>query len=136
MDRLRAGSKLVLALVAEQPDGRVVGHVGFPRLSIETPTGNVAATALAPLAVAADLRRRGVGALLVRSGLGMLADRGEALVFVLGDPAYYARFGFDVAAAAAFMSPYSGRHFMALRLVPGAPASGIISYPSAFADLG
>jgi putative acetyltransferase len=136
VDRLRASSDLVLALVAERPDGHIVGHIAFPRLSIESPSGRVAAAGLAPLAVASDVRRRGVAALLVRSGLALLTDGGESLVFVLGDPAYYTRFGFDVAAAASFVSPYCGPHFMLLRLTGTAPLGGTVSYPSAFADLG
>ena len=94
------------------------------------------AVGLAPLAVAADIRRHGVGGALVRRGLALLAERGEQLVFVLGDPAYYHRFGFDAAAAAPFMSPYRGPHFMVLRLATTAPLDGAVRYPPAFADVG
>jgi putative acetyltransferase len=65
----------------------------------------------------------------------MLKQRGEKLVFVLGDPNYYTRFGFDPQAATAFTSDYSGPYFMAYRL-EGAPASGTVRYPPAFARLG
>ena len=138
---LRSSGDVVLLLVAARPDGTLVGCVAFPRLSVESASRHTdrrsdPAVALAPLAVAADLRRRGIGAALVRRGLALLAERGEQLVFVLGDPAYYARFGFDSGAAGSFQSPYAGSHFMALRLTRSAPMNGIVRYPSAFTPLG
>jgi putative acetyltransferase len=138
VDRLRASHDLVVALVAERVDG-IAGYVAFPRLLIEAPhfpVDGAQAVVLAPLAVAADLRRRGIGGALVRGGLAMLAEYGEQLVLVVGDPAYYSRFGFSRAAAASFRSPYSGSHFMALALTPTAPASGIVRYPSVFDQCG
>jgi putative acetyltransferase len=77
-----------------------------------------------------------VGSALVRHGLVLLAERGERVVFVLGDPAYYGQFGFDAAAAAPFMSPYRGPHFMVLQLAQTAPLDGTVRYPPAFAELG
>ena len=62
--------------------------------------------------------------------------RGEALIFVLGHPACYPRFGYSVATAASFDCEYSGAHFMALRLKESAPTAGKVRYPAAFADLG
>jgi putative acetyltransferase len=135
VERLNADRDLVLALVAEH-DGRIVGYVAFSRLTItqdyacEMPT-----VSLAPLAVAANVRRRGIGGTLVQTGLTHLRDLGETLVFVLGDPAYYRRFGFEVADPA-FDSAYSGPHFMQVRLRGGGPVSGAIHYPAAFAALG
>ena len=123
--------------IAHVPESRRL----FPRLSVEsasphTDRRSFPAVALAPLAVAADLRCRGIGAALVRRGLALLAERGEQLVFVLGEPAYYARFGFDPEAAGSFQSPYAGSHFMALRLARSAPMNGIVRYPPAFGPLG
>jgi putative acetyltransferase len=68
----------------------------------------------------------------VWAGLDRLAARSETLVFVLGDPAYYERFGFGVDTAKPFACMYSGPHFMALRLSDAAPLAGEISYPAAF----
>jgi putative acetyltransferase len=136
VDRLRASDDIVLALVAELENRGIVGHIGFPRLAVDAASGSAPAVALAPLAVAIDLWNRGIGSALIGRGLALLAERGEQLVFVLGDPAYYGRFGFDAAAAASFVSPYSGPHFMALRLAQTAPSEGTVRYPSAFADLG
>ncbi|MNX78440.1 hypothetical protein D3C86_1100310 [compost metagenome] len=61
-------------------------------------------------------------------------------MIVLGDPAYYPRFGFSAQQALGLLSPYSGfgEAYMALELVPGA-LSGLtctVRYPEAFARLG
>jgi putative acetyltransferase len=127
VERLRRDGDRVLALVAEQ-DGAVCGYLGFPHLTVEA----APAVGLAPLAVAPDIQRRGIASALVREGLRLLAARGEQLVFVLGDPAYYCRFGFDVAEAEPFESPYAGPHFMVLRLSDDAPRGGKVRYPAAF----
>ena len=71
---------------------RIAGHVLFTRCGM---AGSEASAALlAPLAVAPAWQRQGVGTALVRAGLRQLQDLGVGLVFVLGDPAYYRRFGF------------------------------------------
>ena len=66
----------------------------------------------------------------------MLMARGEKMVFVLGDPAYYSRFGFSAATAKPFRTPYDGEYMQALILAPDAPKSGTVRYPTAFAGLG
>ena len=82
-----------ISLVAIE-EGAVVGHILFSRLEAPMP-----ALALAPLAVDRELRRRGIGTVLVREGLARATEEGWGAVFVLGDPAYYARFGFNLADA-------------------------------------
>jgi putative acetyltransferase len=135
VDVLRLNSEIVLALVAERTPATVVGYAAFSRLFVETPSTRSPAVGLAQLAVAANLQRRGLGSALVRNGLGALAERGEQLVFVLGNPGYYARFGFDVAAAAPYVSRYAGAHFMVRQMREAAPTNGTLRYPSAFVDL-
>lgn len=83
----------------------VLGHIGFSPVEIlDQPARS--ASILAPLAIALDHQRLGVGTALVRHGLERLASAGVALVFVYGDPAYYGRFGFLAEQAAAYRSPY------------------------------
>lgn len=114
--RLRAADALPLALVAESPVGEVVGHVAFSPLPIATGAEPVAALALAPLAVRPDCQRRGVGTHLVTEALDRLRAAGAPLVVVLGDPAYYGRFGFRADAAAGIRCPYAGPALQALAL--------------------
>ncbi len=92
---------LVRSLLRETPgvlscvatiEGSVVGHVAFTGCSIAE--GRARFALLAPLAVASTWQKRGIGSALVKEGLRRLESSGVDRVFVLGDPAYYRRFGF------------------------------------------
>jgi putative acetyltransferase len=135
VERLHADGDVLLSLVADD-EGRVVGHLLFSRLPIETATGVLSAV-LAPLAVLPERQRRGIGAALVRHGLHRCQEHGVAAVIVLGDPAYYGRFGFTVEAAHGLQTPWSGPHLMAIELMPGGMTAlpGIAHYPAAFSSL-
>ena len=133
VDRLRRDGDLVLSLVATDAAQAVVGHVAFPRLRVESAGREFPAVGLAPLAVADDAspprRRRGAGSV---RGSRNCARQGETLVFVMGDPAYYTRFGFALETAQPFTCAYAGPYFMALRLADAAPRAGTVRYPAAF----
>jgi putative acetyltransferase len=75
----------------------LVGHVMFTTCSISGQSDNVAL--LGPLAVAPAVHRRGIGSALVRDGFQRLENVGASQIYVLGDPAYYQRFGFQSEAA-------------------------------------
>ncbi|MBC9177731.1 GNAT family N-acetyltransferase [Pseudoroseomonas ludipueritiae] len=92
VDALRAGSALTLSLVAIK-DGVVVGYVAFSpiRISGKMPDW----FGLGPVAVERSQRRQGVGRLLTEDGLNRLRASGAGGCVVLGDPTYYARFGFE-----------------------------------------
>lgn len=88
---LLAGRDDVLSLVCDE-NNDITGHILFSQCSIDaSPTR---AALLGPLAVLPVRQRRGTGNALVRDGLARLADDDVSHVFVLGDPAYYGRFGF------------------------------------------
>lgn len=93
------------------------------------------ALALAPLGVLPDRQGAGIGSALVREGLRAAPRRGREAVFVLGDPAYYERFGFSREAARGYDSIYAGDNFMILELRPGSARPGAIRYPPPFAGL-
>ncbi len=131
VDRLRADGDGVISLVATRDDG-VVGHVLFSRLSAP-----FRALGLAPVAVMPDRQCAGIGSRLIRTGLERAAEEGWQAVFVLGDPAFYGRFGFDAEQASGFSSPYAGPHLMVLALGGALPTMiGEIAYAPAFAGLG
>jgi putative acetyltransferase len=83
----------VLSLVAETEAG-VAGHALFSYTTIETASGSVVEASLGPIAVRPDRQGRGIGTALVRRGLEECAALGFGAVFLLGNPAYYRRFGF------------------------------------------
>lgn len=136
VERLRRDGDLVLEMVAVDSEHGMVGHISFPRLRVEHMGSELPAVGLAPLAVAERCRRQGIGADLVSAGLDNLAIRRETLLFVVGDPAYYMRFGFAAETAQPFACAYAGPHFMALRLADSAPRAGAVRYPAAFDALG
>ena len=133
VDDLRAIDPGPLALVAEL-DGVVVGQVLFSRLPIATEAGTVEALALAPLAVDPAHQRRGIGSALVRAGLSACGRKGHHAVIVLGDPAFYGRFGFSAALAEGIRSPFSGPEFQAVELTTGflKGVEGEAIYPEPF----
>ena len=96
VDRIRASPEYVadMALVAEV-DGEAVGHVMVSAAKLRHASGERAISMLSPLAVRPDRQRQGVGAALVEAVLAVADERGEPLVVVEGDPAYYSRFGFE-----------------------------------------
>lgn len=89
---LDAADLAVLSLVAVTDDG-IAGHVLFTPCSLGGSEAGVAL--LGPLAVAPEQQRRGVGKALVHAGLERLRTAGVGHVFVLGDPDYYGRLGFE-----------------------------------------
>jgi putative acetyltransferase len=126
--RLRADGDAWLSLVAAEGEA-LVGHVLFSPMSAP-----LRALGLAPVAVAPERQRRGIAAALIRDGLDRARAAGWDAVFVVGDPAYYRRFGFDAALARGFASPYAGPHLMALALTDSLPVrAGAIDYAPAFA---
>jgi putative acetyltransferase len=91
IDRLRAAGALALSLVAEA-DGAVVGHVAFSPVSISD--GSADWYGLGPISVNPARQGGGIGGKLIREGLERLKALGAAGCVLLGDPAYYGRFGF------------------------------------------
>ena len=130
VDRLRHDGDLRLSLVAVE-GGQIIGHVAFSVMQAP-----FRALGLAPLAVLPERQKTGIGAGLVNAGLRQAADEGWEGVFVLGDPAYYERFGFDVGLAASFRCRYGGEHFMVKPLGAVLPVlGGEVDYAPAFAAL-
>ena len=95
----------ILSLAAIQ-DGEAQGYILFTRVGISNAPPKLAASILAPLAVHPDHQGIGIGGALIQEGLRQLKESGCGLVFVLGHPAYYPRFGFTPAGAAGFQAPY------------------------------
>lgn len=126
--QLHADGDSLVSLVAENDSG-LVGHIEFFRILIDAkPVG----VGLGPMSAKPGLQKSGIGSYLIRTGLEQLDDLGETTVFVLGHANYYPKFGFAPETARPFTAPWSGPHFMAIRLAPGGPDSGSLSYPKAF----
>jgi putative acetyltransferase len=133
IERLRADRLVVASLVALE-EASLVGHILFSDLAVELDDRPVRAVSLAPMCVRGDRQRQGIGSALVRAGLDAVRNAGYAAVVVLGHPEFYPRFGFSADLAARLASPFAGRAFMALELVPRAldGTRGTVTYPPAF----
>lgn len=85
---------------------RVVGYVLYTNVRVEDSIQPVCASILAPLAVHPQYQNRGVGGRLILDGLKQLKQAGVELVFVLGHPDYYPKYGFSVAGKRGLKAPY------------------------------
>jgi len=93
VDSLRENCPGLLSLVATM-EGRVVGHILFSPAVVEGEDRAVEGMGLAPMAVLPEHQRRGIGSMLVETGIARLKDQGCPFVIVLGHAGYYPRFGF------------------------------------------
>ena len=135
VERLEQDGDVVLSLVALEQD-RIVGHVLISRMTAEGGGRHFRAVALAPVGVVPERQTAGIGSRLIREALERLRAQGEEIVFLVGEPGFYRRFGFAAETAAPFASPYAGRYFMALTLGDvEIPRSGRADYAPAFAGL-
>ncbi len=126
--RLRQGAAPVdkLSFVALAPDGGLLGSLRFWPVRI----GTARAILLGPLAVEPALQGAGIGRALVGHGLARARRAGEGICVVVGEPAYYAPFGFRNAGAAGLIlpGPVEPARFQVLEITPDALAgvSGLI----------
>lgn len=127
LDMLRERGRLTLSLVAEDR-GVIVGHVAFSPVAIDGIAGGW--FGLGPVAVRPDRQRSGIGRALIEDGLGRLRADGARGCVVLGDPAYYRRFGFGADPALRYPG-VPAAYFQSLRF-SGPPPAGTVTYDDAF----
>jgi len=95
VNQLRSSGNYIteLALVAEEND-QLVGHIMLTRTYIDNGGNRFEILLLAPVSVALEFRNRGVGSKLIKEALRLAGEMGYTSVILVGDPAYYRRFGF------------------------------------------
>ncbi|MBT9314563.1 N-acetyltransferase [Leptothoe spongobia TAU-MAC 1115] len=99
-------AKPLLSLVAET-NARLLGHILFTAAQLQPKHQETSVRILAPLAVLSDVQGEGVGGALIKEGLKQLTASRVDLVFVLGYPGYYSKFGFQTAGILGFEAPYA-----------------------------
>jgi putative acetyltransferase len=92
------------ALVA-RVDGQIVGHLMLTPALLDAPRAQVGVEVLSPIGVLPRLQGRGIGTALIDRALAGARAREVPLVFLEGDPRYYARVGFRRASGLGFRSP-------------------------------
>ena len=110
---LRKNNNLTISLIAEI-NKRIVGHIAYS--PIYSKNEEIIGIGLAPVAVLPSYQKQGVGSNLINKGNEMALSKGFKKIFVLGDPAYYCRFGFEIAKNYNYFSHFDphGNHFMVL----------------------
>ena len=136
---LRADAAPALSLVAEVV-GCVVGHVFVSPANLATSPGSPRVAGVGPLGVAPSHQHRGVGSALMHAVLSRAPSIGWQALFLLGNPVYYARFGFELAAPRGlrYRSEVFDPAFQVLTLDPGCldDLSGAFLYHPAFDAVG
>lgn len=127
VDRLRRAGALSLSLVADK-DGAIVGHVAASPITIDGRSDGW--FGLGPVAVAPAHQRKGIGDRLIRDGLAQLIADGADGCVVLGDPAYYGRFGFEADDGLRYPGP-PPEYFQAIAF-GGRMPTGTVAYHPAF----
>ena len=127
VDALREAGALAVSLVAEE-EGVVVGHVAFSPVTIDG--RDIGWYGLGPVAVLSGKRRRGIGEALIKAGLARIEELSARGCVVLGDPAYYGRFGFRSDPDLRF-ADVPAKYFQRL-VIDGGPPKGVVDYHRAF----
>jgi len=136
VDKLRVSCDRLLSLVAVR-NGRIVGHILFSPVVLESESGDRNGMGLGPMAVLPSLQRQGIGSRLVEEGLARMRWAGCPFVVVLGHHDYYPRFGFERASRYGVRCQWEGvpdEAFMIMVNEEGAiPAEGgLIRYRQEF----
>ena len=125
-----------LSLVAEL-NNQIVGHIMFSYIDlVDEETTKI--LALAPVAVLPEYQNRGIGSLLVKTGLEIAEKMSVPMVMVLGEPKFYHRFRFKPASKYGIDSPFDvGNEYFMVKFVTheGHNYRGKIKYPAAFDNI-
>jgi putative acetyltransferase len=131
VEALRKAGALSISLVAEQA-GEVVGHVALSPVSISD--GSADWYGLGPISVRPEFQGRGIGSQLMHTAMGLLRQRGAAGCVLVGDPAYYARFGFKPEPSLV-LPGVPPEYFQALRF-GRTLTNGVVTFHEAFSASG
>ena len=141
VDRLRAEGALLLSHVALLDD-RILGHAAYSLLTVTDGDLVRHFPGLGPIGVDPPWQGRGIGSALIRAGLRAMREMGFGLLFLVGSPAYYPRFGFQPAQPLGFGSDYiqpggPHEHFMVAVLDEKLPGSlrGHVRFHPAFHEV-
>ena len=92
-----------LELVAEE-NGQLTGHILLTELAVPGAPAGLRGLMVAPLCVRLEDRSRGLGGRLLQEGARRAAELGYSALFLVGDPDYYGRYGFQSAVSLGFQN--------------------------------
>jgi len=131
VDALRRAGALTISQVAIA-DREIIGHVAISPVTLSD--GATGWFGLGPISVLPEFQGLGIGSKLMRSSLDALEEVGASGCVVLGDPAYYGRFGFEVVDGLVFPG-VPAEYFQALSFSGEFP-QGEVLYHEAFSAQG
>ena len=138
VNRLRGTDVWIKSVVAES-NGQIVGHCLYTKVLVVSDKETLTAAALGPVAILPELQGEKLGTMLIITATNMVIDKGYPILFVLGDPKYYTRFGYSDASLFGFSLPYQtppGSFMVASlnsRVLRG--KSGVVHYAEPFLEL-
>ncbi len=83
---------------------KIVGCIFFTRITFDTP---VNAFILAPVAIATEYQKQGLGQRLIQFGMDYLKERQVELLLTYGDPNFYSKVGFKPVTEAVAKAPFT-----------------------------
>jgi putative acetyltransferase len=98
---IELSGRALSSLVADD-DGELVGHVGLSPAWVDARQALVDVWVLSPLSVLPEHQRRGIGSALVAAAIDLAREAGAPLLFLEGDPGFYAARGFERASEHGF----------------------------------
>ncbi|MBD2570351.1 GNAT family N-acetyltransferase [Anabaena lutea] len=135
IEKIRSSDRYIpeLSLVAEI-QGKIVGHILYSYIDLVNEE-ILPVLGLAPLAVHPEFQKQEIGSTLVKASLEIADTRGDAIVIVLGHPAFYSRLGFQPSVHYQIESPFpvADEFFMVKTLSSYEKKyQGKVVYPPAF----
>lgn len=131
VNALRRGGQLTISLVARRGE-EIVGHVAISPITFSS--GDAGWFGLGPVSVRPDCQRQGIGSKLVQTALADLRRAGGRGCVVLGDPAFYGRFGFRTCPGLEYPG-VPQEYFQAMSFEGKVPV-GVVRYHDAFEATG
>ncbi|KJS12652.1 MAG: GNAT family acetyltransferase [Desulfotomaculum sp. BICA1-6] len=123
VNQLRSNGNYIpeLALVAEE-NSKLIGHLMLTKTYIINNGNKYETLLLAPISVVLEYRNQGIGSKLIKESFKLANDMGYTSILLVGDPAYYHRFGFKAAVNFGIKHTHNipDEYVMACELVPGA----------------
>ncbi|MEC3605682.1 N-acetyltransferase [Bacillus glycinifermentans] len=140
VNRIRKSDAFIpeLSLVAVNQDKNIIGHVLLSKIKIADGDNAVDSLALAPVSVAPEYQKKGIGSRLIRAALKNAKELGYRSVIVLGHKDFYPKFGFKPASLWNIQAPFEvpDEVFMALELTDHSleHVQGVVHYSEAFLE--
>ena len=113
----------------------ITGHIALTECRVDDQPHRVAL--LGPLAVHPDHQRQGLGTALIDCAIDQLKTEGFAAIYLLGDPAYYARHGFsqEISVKAPYDLPVEWvPAWQGISLADAKPDAGRLQVPAPWQD--